>query len=83
MSCKTMLMAAKSRHCTSVTSEMSAQKGIKEKGQKKCVTKFHSEAETAKCNPKTAARAVHDMKMSAGVKIRAQNRAEGPKGDKK
>ena len=45
-------------YCTSVASEMSAQKGIKEKGQKNSVQKFHSEAETADREPETAARAV-------------------------
>ena len=45
---KTMLQAAYSGYFTSAASEMSAQKGQKGiKGDKCCVTKFHSEAETA------------------------------------
>ena len=60
---------------------------------KKVRTKFHSEAETACGMKKTAARAVMSCKImlqaeysgyftSAASEMSAQNRAEGPKGDK-
>ena len=48
-----------------------------------CGAKFHYEAQNQNGPPKSAGVAVHDMKMSAGVKIRAQNwSAKGPKGEK-